>query len=217
MFQGRSVQGRPRAGTVIGNHAAQRCPRTRRHIGTEGQSVRREKRIQLVQYDARLRAYRARLAIEAGDATVIAGIIQDERIAQSATRQTAARAARDHRNIRGGTGRHQRRRLFHAAGKGNPPRRHLVDGRIRGIQLPRQVIQEDGAGTILLNVFQCHHDKFREWLYTEKAHFAMTGTKQSTGGCPATQQGNNKRGVFCAPRKLWQMRLLRFAPKKRIL
>ena len=162
MFQGRSVQGGPCAGTVVRNHAAQRRPRTCRHIGTEGQSVRREKGVQLVQHDTGLHSYRARLAIEAGDAPVIAGTIQDQRITQGAPRQSAARAARDHRNIRRGTGSHQRRRLFHTAGKGDSPGRHLVDGRIRGIQLPRQVIQKNGAGTVLLNIFQCGHDDFRE-------------------------------------------------------
>ena len=99
----------------------------------------------MIQHNARANADRAALLVEIPDLTVVAREINDEAVADGSARKTRSRAARNDRYTR------LRRRLddgagiVRAGGKRHGQRLDLVNRRIRGVELTRQIVKSDVA------------------------------------------------------------------------
>ena len=150
-----AVKGNVGAGGIIGNHAAERRAGTGGDIRPETKSVRFEESVELIQHDARADADGAFFQVQIGNAAVVAGEIYDETLAERATDEAGARAARNdrHRGIGGraddGGG------LIGGARKGDRRRFDLINRGVGGVKLARQVVKRDvairgGEGRLLL-------------------------------------------------------------------
>ena len=141
----RAINRRVRAGRIVGNHAAQRRARTGRHVRAETESVRMQKIVQLIQHHARADADGAAFQVQVVDVPVVAREINDQAVADGSARKARARAARNDRHAR------LRRRLddgaglVRAAGKRHGQRLDLVNRRVRGVELARQIVKGDFA------------------------------------------------------------------------
>ena len=104
-----------------------------------------EKIVQLVQHHARADPDGFAFQVQVVDVPVVAREINDEAVADGSARKTRSRAARNDRYPR------LRRRLddgaglVRAAGKRHGQRLDLVNGRIRGVELARQIVKSDLA------------------------------------------------------------------------
>src|SRR5208337_2274489 len=102
-----------------------------------------EKIIQLVQHHARADPDGFAFQVQVVDEPVVACEINDDAVADGSARKTRSRAARNDRYTR------LRRRLddgaglVRAAGKRDGQRLDLVNGRVRGVELTRQIVKGD--------------------------------------------------------------------------
>ena len=145
MVGGCSVNRDVRAGGIVGDHSAEGRTRTGRHIRAETKSVRLEKRIQLIEHDTRASTHGAFFHIEIGDLPVVARKIDNQAFADGVSDQTGARAARRDGNIRIRPCADHGARLLRAARESYADRFDLVNRRIGGEELSRQIIEPDVA------------------------------------------------------------------------
>ena len=113
----------------------------------------------MIQHDAGANADRAALLVEVPDLTVVAREINDEAVADGSARKTRSRAARDDRHARlrrrpdDGTG------IVRVGGKRHGQRLDLVNGRVCGVELTRQIVKSDVANRRLQSgqlLIGCH-------------------------------------------------------------
>ncbi len=153
MFEGCTIARRPRARAVVCDHAAQGRPGTGGHVRAEDQPVGREKFVQLVQNNARAHAHRPGLTVKIRDEAVVPAQVEHEPVAHRAAGQAAARTPRYQRNVGRRCSAHDLGGLLHTARKGHAPRRHLIDGGVRRVQLPRHVVQKHRTRALVLYLF----------------------------------------------------------------
>src|ERR1035437_7360421 len=107
--------------------------------------MRMEKIVQLVQHDTRADANGLAFQVKIVNVAVVAREINNKTVANGSARKTRSRAARNDRYTR------LRRRLddgaglVRAAGKRHGQRLDLVNGRIRRVDLARQIVKGDVA------------------------------------------------------------------------
>jgi hypothetical protein len=98
MVDGLAVDHRSGAARIVGDHAADRGPARRRHIGREAEVVRLERGVQLVEHDAGLHACGACLGIDGQDAVEILRGIEHQAGADRLARLRGAAPARRQRH-----------------------------------------------------------------------------------------------------------------------
>ena|ERR1043165_3249204 len=105
--------------------------------------MRPEKIIQLVEHHARTDTDRASLRIEVRDAAIVPRKIHNHPLAHATANQSRTRATRNHRYTRIRRRMDYCARLFGAARKSDRNRFDLIMRRVRGIKLPRHIIEPD--------------------------------------------------------------------------
>src|SRR5262245_1568400 len=134
MIRSDAVHWGVRAGRIVRDHAAERCPGAGGDVWTEPKSMRTQESVKLLEHGARADAHRAAVHIQVSDLTIEASELHDESISNRASDQPRACAARNDRHVCVGC------RADHGAGLGRVARKRYayrldpVDRRIRGIK-----------------------------------------------------------------------------------
>ena len=145
MIRGSAINWRVGAARIIGDHPAEGGPRAGRHVRPEAKPMRTQQIVQMIQHHARPHAHRAPLQIQLCDFEIVPREIDHQAVTNGTADQARARAARNDADSRLRCRFNQTAGLAGIARKGHAHRLDLVNGRIGGIELPRQVIECNGA------------------------------------------------------------------------
>ena len=138
MLARRSVAHPVASGTIQGKHAADRRDAPGRRIGAKQPPVCRELPIQLAVYDARLNANT--ILVHADDSSHGVGEIQDEARTERFAGQARSGSARVERDLVLGRVLHARHDIRYAARPDHAQRLDLVDARVAGVHLEKDVV-----------------------------------------------------------------------------
>ena len=94
MIGGCAVNRDARARGIVRDHSAKRRARARRDIRTETETVRLQKRVELIEHDTRADTHRSFFQIEIEDLSIVAREIDDQSFADRTAGQTRSRTAR---------------------------------------------------------------------------------------------------------------------------
>ena len=139
------MQDASRARRVVADHAAERGVSARRDIRTEEESLGRQRRVQLIQRDARLHARRARRRVDLEDRPAMRAEVHHHREVHTLARQTGAATAWQHRKVVRLAEPHQVRDPRRRPRHDHPDRLHLVDARVGRVEHPVVTIEADLA------------------------------------------------------------------------
>ena len=141
----RPVNRNARSRRIVRDHAADRRPRAGGNVRPKTETVRLEKRVQLIEHHAGTGADRARFEIQLGDLAVVAKELNNQSVADRAARQTGARAARSDGQIRVRRRRDDSARLLCTAWECDGCRFELIKRGIGRVELARQSIEGNVA------------------------------------------------------------------------